>query len=95
MIAEHFPTLDMMLNWLSSGIVGAIIGWVHFRTLQWNTRLYIDSNDSSTWRALTLQVARIVASTVALYGCARVGLAVLPLLSGLLGARKIILRRSR
>lgn len=72
--------------------VGALIGGVHFAALRWNVQLFLA--DGSTWRAVGLQLLRMVLTAGALFGCACVGaLPLLAALAGLLLVRRLALRR--
>ena len=70
---------------------GMLLGFAHFGSLWWNTRLY---TGGSGIRALAMQVLRLILLAGVLTGLAHLG--ALPLLAaalGLLVARSLILRR--
>lgn len=85
-------SLTALLKLTSSGVIGAALGWLHFRTLRWNTHLYLKGGMT---HALALHAARTCGMAITLYGCARLGIALPALLLGVLLARQAVLRRTR
>jgi hypothetical protein len=73
--------------------IGMLIGWMHFRTLKWNTDLLV--RGGRLWRPVLLVLARMLVTAAALYFCVRHGVTLPAVLVGLLIARSIVLRKAR
>ncbi|MGE0224824.1 MAG: ATP synthase subunit I [Acetobacteraceae bacterium] len=72
-------------------LAGSLIGFVHFGSLWWNTRLF---GRGDALPALGLQVLRLGLLALVLFGLTKAG--AVPLLTGTLGllmARRVLLRR--
>jgi len=72
---------------------GALLGWIHFRALRWNTRLFLHS--SALWHPILLLLARTGLTVLALYFCARHGLSLPLILLGFLVGRQLVIRKEK
>lgn len=72
-------------------VTGAVLGYIHFKTLKWNTDLFADGN---IWKALAVQILRLMLMSAVLVFLAMLGAwMLLSALASLLIARAIIMRR--
>jgi N-ATPase, AtpR subunit len=73
-------------------LAGIVVGWLHFTSLRAVSRLLVEGRLS----AIVLQVARLAASGLFLYACARFGALQLAAgLAGMMVGRAIALRSAR
>ncbi|KAB7738398.1 hypothetical protein F2P47_17425 [Parvibaculum sedimenti] len=94
-LASAIPDFLRSLGPLGGGFIGlmagVLLGFFHFRSLWWNTQVYMSGGNP--FRALALQLFRFAVLIALLVGLAKLG--ALPLLAGALGlllARSIVFR---
>ena len=91
-ILTSIPHLDPIPGIALGLVAGVILGFVHFGSLWWNTRLFTEG--SSMFRVLIVQAGRFAVLATAFFILAEFGTASLIAgMAGLLVSRQIILRR--
>lgn len=72
---------------------GLLLGFLHFLSLKWNTRFYLEGRHG---KALALQFGRFAVLIVTLTLVAKAGaVALLCAMAAILGARALVLRKER
>ena len=94
-VDEEIVNAPSALTWATLGPIllfvgiGGLTGVLHFMLLRWNVHLFLTSG--ALWRAVCLQLLRMILTSAALIACALAGaLQLLAAMGGLVLARRIM-----
>ena len=86
-------TVSLQLGAAIGVAAGALLGFIHFMSLKWNTQFYLSGDHG---KALALHFGRFAILIVALTALAKVGaVALLVAMASMLAVRAVIVRRER